>query len=253
MMGHAGWGKEEGVRFMAAARRRRPARGRYLIRPLGLAGSRWEAAAAGLYGLAIGTVAVSEVLTPDDALAALGLPPLLAAIWTLSGPLAAFVSLLALGGFALVLAVEPPNRMTIISIGVAALLIAIAVRLYATNLAELLAVPRNHRLTQAKLPTLATADIQCYGLALLTRREIEVARLASQGYMTSEIGDCLQISERTVESHLAHVYAKLGLTSRRELIRMSARLAGKQDQESSLIDAPAPAPPIVRPHAQANR
>jgi len=180
MMGHAGWGKEEGVRFMAAARRRRPARGRYLIRPLGLAGSRWEAAAAGLYGLAIGTVAVSEVLTPDDALAALGLPPLLAAIWTLSGPLAAFVSLLALGGFALLLAVEPSNRMTIISIGVAALLIAIAVRLYATNLAELLAVPRNHRLTQAKLPTLATADIQCYGLALLTRREIEVARLASQ-------------------------------------------------------------------------
>jgi len=230
---------------MAAARRRQLARGRYLIRPLGLAGSRWEAAAAGIYSLALGMVAGSEVLTPDDALAALGLPPLLAAVWTLSGPLAAIVSLLALGLFALVLAVEPSNRITIVSIGVAALLIAIAVRLYAASLAEVLAARGNHRPTQAKLPTVTAADIRSYGLESLTRREIEVARLASQGYMACEIGHRLQISERTVESHLAHVYAKLGVNSRRALIRISPRLAGKQDQEGLLIETPTPAP---QPH-----
>ncbi|TMF18662.1 MAG: helix-turn-helix transcriptional regulator [Chloroflexi bacterium] len=84
--------------------------------------------------------------------------------------------------------------------------------------------------------------IRFNGLESLTRREVEVARLASQGYMASEIGDRLQISVRTVESHLAHVYTKLGVTSRRALIRMSARLAGQQGGESPLIQAATPAP-----------
>jgi len=227
---------------LSAARRRHLTRGRYLIRPCGLAGSRWEAAAAGVYSLALGTIAGSEILTPDDALAALGLPPLLAAIWTLSGAYAAIVSVLALALFALVLAAEASNRMTILSIGAVALLLAIAVRMYATSLAEILAARGNHRLTPAGPPTLAAADIRFNGLESLTRREIEVARLASQGYMASEIGDRLQISVRTVESHLAHVYTKLGVTSRRALIRMSARLAGQQGGESQLTEAATPAP-----------
>ena len=227
---------------MAGARRRQLIRGRYLIRPCGLAGSRWEAAAAGLYSLALGTIAGAEIVTPDDAVAALGLPPLLAAVWTLSGAFAAIVSVLALALFALVLVAEASNRMTILSIGAAALLLAIAVRIYATTLAEVLAARGNHRLTRTALPTLAAADIRFNGLESLTRREIEVARLASQGYMASEIGDRLQISVRTVESHLAHVYTKLGVTSRGALIRMSARLAGQERIESPLIRAATPAP-----------
>ncbi len=234
---------------MAGARRRQLIRGRYLIRPCGLAGSRWEAAAAGLYSLALGTIAGSEILTPDDVLAALGLPPLLAAVWTLSSAFAAIVSVLALALFALVLAAEATNRMTILSIGAAALLLAIAVRIYATSLAEVLATRGNHWLTRAALPTLAAADIRFHGLESLTRREIEVAGLASQGYMASEIGDRLQISVRTVESHLAHVYAKLGVTSRRALIRMSAKLAGQQGRESPLIQAATPAPMTRQPQS----
>ena len=227
---------------MAAARRRQLIRGRYLIRPCGLAGNRWEAAATGLYSLALGTIAGSEILTPDDALAALGLPPLLAALWTLSGAFAAIVSVLAIVLFALVLAVEAPNRTTILSIGAVTLLLAIAVRTYATSLATMLGARGNNRLIRAAPPTLAAADIRFNGLESLTRREVEVARLASQGYMASEIGDRLQISVRTVESHLAHVYTKLGVTSRRALIRMSARLAGQQGGESPLIQAATPAP-----------
>src|SRR2546425_440997 len=210
MMRHKGGVRKRGC-VMAAARRRQLTRGRYLIRPCGLAGSRWEPAAAGLYSLALGTIAGSELLTPNDALAALGLPPLLAAIWTLSGAFAAIVSVLALALFALVLAAEAPNRMTILSIGAAALLLAIAVRIYATSLAEVLATRGNHRPIRETLPTLVAPDIRFNGLESLTRREIEVARLASQGYMTSEIGDHLQISVRTVESHLGHVYTKPGV------------------------------------------
>ena len=53
----------------------------------------------------------------------------------------------------------------------------------------------------------------------LTGREREVARLAARGHTAREIGEKLFIGTRTVESHLASIYAKLGLTSKRELVR----------------------------------
>ena len=51
----------------------------------------------------------------------------------------------------------------------------------------------------------------------LTRREREVAILAAQGLAAREIGERLFVSRRTVESHLARVYDKLGIRSRAEL------------------------------------
>jgi DNA-binding CsgD family transcriptional regulator len=53
----------------------------------------------------------------------------------------------------------------------------------------------------------------------LTAREIEVARLLATGYMDREIATMLGIGRRTVETHGANVRAKLGLKSRRELLR----------------------------------
>jgi DNA-binding CsgD family transcriptional regulator len=53
----------------------------------------------------------------------------------------------------------------------------------------------------------------------LTAREIEVARLLTSGYMDREIGTMLGIGRRTVETHTANIRAKLGLKSRRELLR----------------------------------
>jgi pimeloyl-ACP methyl ester carboxylesterase/DNA-binding CsgD family transcriptional regulator len=53
----------------------------------------------------------------------------------------------------------------------------------------------------------------------LSRREREVALLASRGETAAEIAGRLVISERTVETHLASVYAKLGVRSKAELIR----------------------------------
>jgi len=52
----------------------------------------------------------------------------------------------------------------------------------------------------------------------LTRREVEIARLAARGMRDKDIADELVLSVRTVESHLATVYRKLRINSRRELV-----------------------------------
>jgi DNA-binding CsgD family transcriptional regulator len=51
----------------------------------------------------------------------------------------------------------------------------------------------------------------------LTSREEQVARLAARGLSNQGIADQLVVSVRTVEAHLAHVYAKLGITGRATL------------------------------------
>jgi DNA-binding CsgD family transcriptional regulator len=65
----------------------------------------------------------------------------------------------------------------------------------------------------------ATAGL---GLSALSPREREVARLAADGRTAREIAERLFISERTVETHLANVYAKLGLHSKVELVRRAS-------------------------------
>jgi len=52
----------------------------------------------------------------------------------------------------------------------------------------------------------------------LTQREIEILRLAAGGLTNKAIGRQLDISERTVQGHLAHVYGKLSVTSRTEAV-----------------------------------
>jgi len=56
------------------------------------------------------------------------------------------------------------------------------------------------------------------GVDALSRREREVAVLASRGETASEIAGQLFVSKRTVESHLVSVYEKLGVASKTELI-----------------------------------
>jgi predicted ATPase/class 3 adenylate cyclase/DNA-binding CsgD family transcriptional regulator len=61
------------------------------------------------------------------------------------------------------------------------------------------------------------------GWASLTPAERDVVRLVSEGLGNSDIATRLFVSPRTVQSHLTHVYAKLGLTSRVQLAQQAAR------------------------------
>jgi DNA-binding CsgD family transcriptional regulator len=54
----------------------------------------------------------------------------------------------------------------------------------------------------------------------LTRREREVVVLAAQGFTAREVGAHLFIGDRTVETHLANAYGKLGVRSKVELVRL---------------------------------
>lgn len=61
------------------------------------------------------------------------------------------------------------------------------------------------------------------GWGSLTPMEQDVVRLTSEGLSNKEIGARLFISPRTVQTHLTHVYAKLGITSRVQLVQEAAR------------------------------
>ncbi|AYE97494.1 LuxR family transcriptional regulator [Mycobacterium paragordonae] len=61
------------------------------------------------------------------------------------------------------------------------------------------------------------------GWGSLTPMELDVIGLVAEGLGNKEIGARLFISPRTVQSHLTHVYAKLGLTSRVQLVQESGR------------------------------
>ncbi len=50
-------------------------------------------------------------------------------------------------------------------------------------------------------------------------QERRVAELAAEGLTSPAIARELFISAKTVDHHLSHVYAKLGIASRRELMR----------------------------------
>jgi len=200
---------------------------RFLVRPYALAGSPQELLFAGLCILLLGAIFVAEILTPHVVVGAFALLPLVAALWVLSSRLAALVAIVATLFFFATAATETANRMTVILLGLAILGTALTARLFATGLASVLSGRRRMRPTIGTWVTpgaLDGLDRLSNALRSLTRRELEVARLAGEGYTAAEIGRRLNIGGRTVESHLASVYSKLRIRSRLQLIRMAARL-----------------------------
>ena len=63
------------------------------------------------------------------------------------------------------------------------------------------------------------------GWLSLTPAERDVARLVAEGLANKEIAARLFVSPRTVQTHLTHMYGKLGLTSRVQLAQQAARHA----------------------------
>ncbi|MGH3975015.1 MAG: response regulator transcription factor, partial [Pseudonocardiaceae bacterium] len=72
-------------------------------------------------------------------------------------------------------------------------------------------------------PGRCTAAAVC-GPDALTRRERQVAELAAGGYTAPQIATRLHIGVRTVETHLARSYAKLGVASKQQLVVHGAEL-----------------------------
>ena len=61
------------------------------------------------------------------------------------------------------------------------------------------------------------------GWQSLTPTERSVAQLVAEGLRNGEVADRLFVSRRTVETHLTHVFGKLAISSRTELVAMAGR------------------------------
>ena len=57
----------------------------------------------------------------------------------------------------------------------------------------------------------------------LTPREMSTLKLLADGKANKEIATALDISERTVKTHLGHLFEKLGVTSRTEAVKVATR------------------------------
>jgi DNA-binding NarL/FixJ family response regulator len=67
--------------------------------------------------------------------------------------------------------------------------------------------------------------------AALTWREKQVVQLVAEGLANKNIAIQLGISARTVEGHLNHVFVKLGVSSRTELVRLALSASEQKHQE----------------------
>jgi len=101
------------------------------------------------------------------------------------------------------------------------------------------AVAAGERYVHPSLGAALAAPVADRPLAELTTRERDVLRLLALGHTNQEIAESLIVSVRTVESHRAHVMAKLRVTTRAGLVR-AALHAGLLDDERQ---SPAPASP----------
>jgi len=88
------------------------------------------------------------------------------------------------------------------------------VRLAAEGGSAFVSMPPRSSLSSARADRLA----RVVGKHVLTRRERQVLELLGKGQRNADIADQLQISTETAKTHVKHVYCKLGVRSRAELL-----------------------------------
>ena len=205
-------------------------RARYFPRPLGLAGTAAELPFALACLLLLLALFAGDLMEPPRrVIGIIDVVPMLAAAWLLSTAVAAVI---CLGSVALLILTGVMGVVDWVTVSIEVttfVLIAVFARLYAQSLLDVLSFPRR-RAFAATRSTFSGEGIRSLagsvpqGIEALSQREREVARLAAEGLTAREIGDRLFIGERTVETHLAHAYAKLGISSRLELIKLASKL-----------------------------
>jgi DNA-binding NarL/FixJ family response regulator len=79
---------------------------------------------------------------------------------------------------------------------------------------------------------LKRGDQKPEGLEQLSRQELQVLALVSRGMGNREIGTRLYISQKTVKNHLNHIFAKLGVTGRRQAVLSFIGLKTARDEEA---------------------
>jgi DNA-binding CsgD family transcriptional regulator len=84
----------------------------------------------------------------------------------------------------------------------------------------------------------AARDRPRFGWASLTRTEHAVAALVAEGLSNPQIGARMHISSRTVQTHLAHIFARLDISSRAQL---AAEVTRRQQHDAYHRDQALPA------------
>ena len=98
-------------------------------------------------------------------------------------------------------------------------------------------VPLDASLAEARLllrsfATSRPRSVESSGNDALSDREREVAILVARGLTNRQIADELIITRKTVETHVSHLLAKLGLVSRVQIATWGLRHGGFAADES---------------------
>jgi DNA-binding CsgD family transcriptional regulator len=85
------------------------------------------------------------------------------------------------------------------------------------------------------------------GWEALTDTELKVVRLVAERLTNPEIAERMFISRRTVQTHVSHALAKVGVATRRELAAEAARRAGWSFRVEGAGEQVQEAEPAVEP------
>ena len=94
-----------------------------------------------------------------------------------------------------------------------------------------------------------TSDPDATGVAQLTASERRVAELAAEGHSNPEIAQALFVTRKTVETHLGHVYRKLGISGRTKLASALADPAPRSGRLTRFREADSVSSPTRPPEA----
>jgi len=68
---------------------------------------------------------------------------------------------------------------------------------------------------------------------LLSKREEEVVRFIAEGLSNRDIAQALNLSEHTIKNHLFHIFEKLGVSNRVELVCVVPLLGTRTDMNAA--------------------